>query len=89
MGIYIHGVTFPTKFDYPLEIYINRYGDVEAYSADGKELGKAIEVKEHGRLIDTDELEPDENWSDKEDGFISFSQFAINNDKTIIPEDRG
>ena len=103
MGIYIYGVTFPQNFDYPLEIYINRYGEVEAYSADGKQLGKAIEVKEHGRLADIDELiEQDKKEFQYIMGFLEgiedvesivethgAIQAVLNNAEIIIPEDRG
>ena len=82
MGIYIPGVL--KKENFPIAVF----ADGEIW-CNGKRVGKAIEIKEHGRLIDADELEPDENWSATEDGFISFSQFAINNAKTIIPEERG
>ena len=103
MGIHIFGVTFPQNFDYPLEIYINRYGDVEAYSADGKQLGKAIEVKEHGRLVDADRMRIEETEAYKSaqcilNDIITRSineavhakiQMLIDDTPTVIPEDRG
>lgn len=105
MGIYIYGVTFPTNFDYPLEIYINRYGDVEAYSADGKQLGVAIEVKEHGRLVDADRMMIEEKGAyitaqailpvndmitkTINDAVHKKIQMLINDTPTVIPEDRG
>ena len=105
MGIHIFGVTFPQNFDYPLEIYINRYGDVESYSADGKQLGVAIEVKEHGRLVDADRMMIEEKVAFNtaqailpvndmitktiNDSVHKKIEMLINDTPTVIPEDRG
>ena len=35
------------------------------------------------RLIDADALEPDTEWSEYQDGFISYSWLEINNAPTI------
>lgn len=43
-----------------------------------------------GKLINTDELEPDTEWSDYYDGFTSYSQSRINEaeETKAIPVDR-
>lgn len=44
-----------------------------------------VEVKApHGRLIDADELEEDDNWSEWEDGFTSYSRLQISTQPTVI-----
>lgn len=50
---------------------------------DGKPLPEG-----HGRLIDVDALEPDTEWDDYYDGFISFSPAQIDNAPTIIEADK-
>lgn len=42
----------------------------------------------HGRLVDADALEADTEWDAYDDGFISYSQMAINNAATIVPADK-
>ena len=44
--------------------------------------------KEHGDLIDRDKLEKDTEWSEYEDGFISYSHGQIFNEPVVIPADR-
>ena len=56
-------------------------------------IGKAIInctilPKHHGDLIDADELEPDTEWDDYEDGFISYSRNQIKCANVIIPADK-
>jgi hypothetical protein len=56
------------------------------------EMKKALEngkilPKGHGRLIDADELEPDTEWDDYEDGFISYSRNQIKCAIVIIEAD--
>ena len=65
-----------------------------AYDEDDTDTSKPvncplIELPPHGRLIDADALELDAEWSEREDGFISFSSTAIKNAPTIIPADKG
>lgn len=44
-----------------------------------------VEIKApHGRLIDADELEEDDNWSEWEDGFTSYSRLQISTQPTVI-----
>ena len=38
----------------------------------------------HGRLIDADELEEDDAWSDYEDGFTAYSRLQISTQPTVI-----
>ena len=43
-----------------------------------------------GKLINADELEPDTEWSDYYDGFVSYSQSQINDAEEVkaIPLER-
>jgi len=43
-----------------------------------------------GKLINADELEPDTEWSDYYDGFVSYSQSQINDaeEVKVIPLER-
>lgn len=43
----------------------------------------------HGRLIDVDGLELDDNWSDYEDGYTAYSQCQINNTPTVLERTNG
>ena len=44
-----------------------------------------VEVKApHGKLIDADELEEDDAWSDYEDGFTAYSRLQISTQPTVI-----
>lgn len=38
----------------------------------------------HGRLIDADNLTPDTEWNDYDDGFMSYSQLQIDSAVTIL-----
>jgi len=47
-----------------------------------------IEIEPHGRLIDVDGLEPDTEWDAMTDGYISYSQVAIDCAEMVLePED--
>ena len=43
----------------------------------------------HGDLIDRDKLEKDTEWSEYEDGFISYSHSQIFSEPVVIPAERG
>lgn len=43
-----------------------------------------IVVQPHGRLIDVDDLEPDTEWDEYNDGYVSFSKLGIECAPTII-----
>lgn len=44
--------------------------------------------KGHGDLIDRDKLEKDTEWSEYEDGFISYSHSQIFSEPVVIPADK-
>jgi hypothetical protein len=45
--------------------------------------------KGHGDLIDRDKLEKDTEWSEYEDGFISYTHLQIFDEPVVIPADKG
>ena len=44
-----------------------------------------LEVPNHGRLIDADALEPDTEWDERNDGYVSYSWLAVDCAPTVIP----
>ena len=42
----------------------------------------------HGRAIDADELEPDAEWSERQDDYIAYSKAQIRNAPTIIEAEK-
>ena len=53
------------------------------------DLCPLIEIEQpHGKLIDVDSIEPDAEWDALTDGYISYSQVAIDCAETVLdPED--
>lgn len=57
------------------------------YSLISGVLKGTVLPKGHGNLIDVNELEPDTEWNDYEDGFISYSHNQIKCANVIIEAD--
>ena len=73
---------------YKRTVFYREFRDLSDCVATIKALEKATPLpKGHGRLIDADALEPDTEWDNYYDGFISFSPAQIENAQTIIGAD--
>lgn len=86
MSVLIKGMEMPMGcYECPFEVW-GKCMFIH-YNAGGAELSKKcplVKVSSHGRLIDTDELETDTEWSERYDDYIAFSRAQINATPTII-----
>lgn len=79
--------------DIPKEIYRCIIKDGYFFDDETNIIRQAIKngtplPKGHGDLIDADKLEPDTEWNDYEDGFISYSRNQIKCANAIVEADK-
>ena len=87
-GVYIKGMEMPKDEYSYTEIQI--WGDGKVCTREGVKLiwGKsAIEVPDHGDLIDRSQLEEDGEWDEREDSYVGYSRAQIHGAPAAIPGD--
>jgi len=70
-------------------LYCTRTGNYVPFDYDIEEHCPLIEIETpHGRLIDVDTLEHDTEWDEYCDGYISYSDLAIECAETVLEAEK-
>ena len=87
MGVYIENMEMPTT--YPLTVTIYPDGQVLSETVGVKDVGTAVTVPPHGRLIDADALMMDIRKNSVSYFADDFAHEWVDPQPTIIPAEEG